>query len=143
MARRKLSLATIRRAAPAIPGAGEGTSYGTPAFRLKKKLRARLHHDGKSLVLKVGDATRAHLRQAAPDTFFVTDHYRGYPCVLAHLDRLDADDLRKLIERAIAFHCPGGSHACRAHAKSSGFTKKDLRSMGLYRINAPLVEGKR
>jgi len=144
MARRKLSLATIRRVATALPGVEEGTSYGTPAFRLnKKKLLARLHQDGKSLVLKVGDATRDHLLQADPDTFFVTDHYRGYPYVLAHLDRLNVDDLRKLIERAIAFHGQGGSHASRAHAKSSGFTKKDLRSAGLYRINAPLVEGKR
>ena len=38
-----------------------------------------LHQDGVSLVLKVGDATRDHLLQADPDTFFITDHYRGYP----------------------------------------------------------------
>ena len=115
MARRKLSLATIRRVATAIPGVEEGTSYGTPAFKLnKKKLLARLHQDGKSLVLKVGDATRDHLLQADPDTFFVTDHYRGYPYVLAHLDRLSAGDVAKLIERAIAF-CSAGSSSQRSH----------------------------
>jgi len=103
MARRKLPLSTIRRVALSFPGIEEGTSYGTPAFKLKKKLLVRLHQDGKSLVLKVGDATRDHLLQADPDTFFITDHYRGYPYVLAHLDRLSTQDLRKLIERAIAF----------------------------------------
>lgn len=103
MARRKLPLATIRKVALSFPGVEEGTSYGTPAFKLGKKLLVRLHQDGVSLVLKVGDATRDHLVQADPDTFFITDHYRGYPYVLAHLDRLSAADLRKLIERAIAF----------------------------------------
>ena len=101
MASRKLPLSTIRKVALSFPGVEEGTSYGTPAFRCKKKLIARLHQDGKSLVLKVGDATRDHLLQADPDTFFVTDHYRGYPYVLAHLDRLSAIDLRKLLAHAI------------------------------------------
>jgi hypothetical protein len=103
MATRKLTLSAIRRVALALPDVEEGTSYGTPAFRCKKKLIARLHQDGKSLVLKVGDATRDHLLQADPDTFFVTDHYRGYPYVLAHLDRLSSADLRKLLKRAIAW----------------------------------------
>ena len=103
MARRKLTLSTIRRMARSFPGVEESTSYGTPAFKLKKKLLVRLHQDGKSLVLKVGDATRDHLLQADPGTFFITDHYRGYPYVLAHLDRLSTADVAKLIERAIAF----------------------------------------
>jgi len=103
MASRKLSLSTIRQVALAFPGVEEGTSYGTPAFRLKKKLLVRLHQDGKSLVLRVGDAARDHLLQGDPDTFFVTDHYRGNPYVLAHLDRLSTADLRKLIERAIGW----------------------------------------
>ncbi|HEY2871565.1 MAG TPA: MmcQ/YjbR family DNA-binding protein [Reyranella sp.] len=102
MAKRKLPLSTIRKVALSFPGVEESTSYGTPAFKLRKKLLVRLHQDGASLVLKVGDATRDHLLQADPDTFFITDHYRGYPYVLAHLDRLSPDDLRKLIERAIA-----------------------------------------
>jgi hypothetical protein len=103
MAKRKLPLSTIRRVALSFPGVEEGTSYGTQAFKLKKKLLVRLHQDGTSLVLKVGDTTRHHLLQADPETFFTTDHYRGYPYVLAHLDRLTATDLRKLVERAIAF----------------------------------------
>jgi hypothetical protein len=34
-------------------------------------------------------------------TFFITDHYIGYPMVLAHLDRLSAADLKKLLLRAM------------------------------------------
>jgi hypothetical protein len=101
MAARKLSLATIRKVALTLPGVEEGTSYGTPAFRFKKKLIARLHQDGASLVLKLGNETRDHLLQVDPETFFVTDHYIGYPMVLARLDRLTATDLDKLLRRAI------------------------------------------
>jgi hypothetical protein len=101
MAPRKLSLAVIRRMVSALPGVEEGTSYGTPAFRFRKKLIARLHQDGESLVLKIGNETRDHLLQADPRTFFITDHYIGYPMVLAHLDRLTAADLKKLLLRAI------------------------------------------
>ena len=86
---------------PALPGVEEGTSYGTPAWRHKSKLLARLHQDGRSIVLKVGNATRDHLLQADPETFFITDHYIGYPMVLAHLDRLSAADLKKLLVRAM------------------------------------------
>ncbi len=100
MAQRKLSLSAIRRAVIALPGIEEGTSYGTPAWRHKGKLLARLHQDGKSIVLKVGDATRDHLLQADPDTFFVTDHYRNSAMFLARLDRLSASDLKKLVARA-------------------------------------------
>jgi hypothetical protein len=102
MATRKLSLAVIRRMVSALPGVQEATSYGTPAWRHRGKLLARLHQDGRSIVLKVGDETRDHLLQADPKTFFITDHYIGYPMVLAHLDRLSAPDLKKLLQRAIA-----------------------------------------
>ena len=102
MATRKLSLAVIRRTVSTLPGIEEGTSYGTPAWRHKGNLLARLHQDGRSIVLKVGDETRNHLLQADPETFFLTDHYIGYPMVLARLDRLSAADLKKLLQRAIA-----------------------------------------
>jgi hypothetical protein len=101
MAKRKLSLPVIRRTVAAVPGIEEGTSYGTPAWRCRGKLLARLHQDGASIVLKVGNATRDHLLQADPETFFVTDHYIGYPMVSARLDRLSAGDLKKLLVRAM------------------------------------------
>jgi hypothetical protein len=102
MAQRKLSLATIRRMALSFPGVEEGTSYGTPAFRLKKRLLARLHQDGQSIMLKLSFEARDHLMRADPETFFITDHYRNYPSVLARLYRLSADDLAKLLAQAIA-----------------------------------------
>jgi len=101
MAPRKLSLAAIRRVAATLTDLEEGTSYGTPAWRHRGRLLARLHQDGQSIVLKVGDETRDHLLEADPATFFITDHYIGYPTVLARLDRLSAADLKKLLARAM------------------------------------------
>lgn len=101
MTPRKLSLAVIRRTVSTLPDVEEGTSYGTPAWRHRGKLLARLHQDGESIVLKVGDETRDHLLQADPGTFFITDHYAGYPMVLARLERLGAADLGKLLVRAM------------------------------------------
>jgi hypothetical protein len=71
MAARKLTLTAIRRVASALSGVQEGTSYGTPAWRHKGRLLARLHQDGESLMLKVGFEAREHLVRADPKTFFV------------------------------------------------------------------------
>ena len=101
MAPRKLSLPAIRRVVSTLPDVDEGTSYGTPAWRHRGRFLARLHQDGQSIVLKVGEETRDHLLQADPRTFFVTDHYLGHPMVLARLDRLRAADLKKLLARAM------------------------------------------
>ena len=118
MSARKLSLAVIRRTVSALPGVEEGTSYGTPAWRHRGKLLARLHQDGQSIVLKVGNETRDHLLQADPETFFITDHYIGYPTVLARLERLNAADLRKLLVRAMA-NAPRPRPALRRRAMTA------------------------
>ncbi len=41
-----------------------------------------LREDGETLVVKCGDDKRDFRMQADPQTFFLTDHYRGYPSVL-------------------------------------------------------------
>jgi hypothetical protein len=117
MTPRKLSLAAIRRAVSTLPGVEEGTPYGTPAWRYRGKLLARLHQDGESIVLKVGNETRDHLLQADSQTFFITDHYVGYPTVLARLDRLSAADLKKLLARAMV---------TKAKVSSRGRRPRDL-----------------
>ena len=117
MAPHKLSLPAIRRAVSTLPGVEEGTSYGTPAWRHRGKLLARLHQDGESIVLKVGNETRDHLLQADSQTFFITDHYVGYPTVLARLDRLSAADLKKLLARAMV---------TKAKVSSRGRRPRDL-----------------
>jgi hypothetical protein len=99
-------LATIRRLALAFPGMEEGLSYGTPGFRVRGKFLARLREDGETLVIKCGDDERDYRMKADPETFFITDHYRGYPTVLVRLANVTEADLQAVLEQAWRLHAP-------------------------------------
>jgi len=74
----------VRRMALAWPGVEDGTSYGTPALKIKGKFFTRLKEDGDSLVIKdVDPDERDMLMEASPDIFYITDHYKGWPMVLS------------------------------------------------------------
>jgi hypothetical protein len=78
----------IRKMALAWPEVEDGTSYGTPALKVRKKLLARLREDGDSLVmLGVPQDERDMLVESRPKVFYFTDHYRDYPTVLIRLSK--------------------------------------------------------
>ena len=89
---------TVRKLALAFPGAEEGTSYGTPAFKVRGKLFARLHQSGEALVVGIDENDRALRMKADPETYFITDHYLAYPWMLVRLSLVQEDDLRELLE---------------------------------------------
>jgi hypothetical protein len=91
---------TLWRLALALPGVEEGTSYGTPGFKVGGKLLARLREDGESLVIRIGFLEREVLMRADPETFYITDHYLNYPAMLVRLPRVRAAKLRELLEQA-------------------------------------------
>ncbi|AKT43988.1 MmcQ/YjbR family DNA-binding protein [Chondromyces crocatus] len=99
-ARKPLDLTAVRTIALAFPGAEEGVSYGTPAFRNRKKLFARLREDGESLVVMIDIEARDGLLDADPATFFITDHYRNYPCLLVRLAVVSTETLHDLLEQS-------------------------------------------
>jgi hypothetical protein len=90
----------VRDTALALPGVVEGTSYGTPAFRVNKGFICRFHQDGKSLVVPLDMDDREIVMRVDPESFYITDHYRNYPYVLARLGTVDRDALRDLLEEA-------------------------------------------
>jgi hypothetical protein len=90
----------VRKLALALPEVEEGTSYGTPAFKVRKKFLSRLKEDGETLVIRIDFDERDILMTANPETFYITDHYRGYPAMLVRLATVDPDDLRELFEGA-------------------------------------------
>ena len=55
---------------------------------------------GESFVLIVDFDTRDILMRADPETFCITDHYRGYRAVLVRFVTLDPEDLPGLLEQA-------------------------------------------
>jgi hypothetical protein len=101
-----LTFEAVRMLALAFPGVEEGSSYGTPAFRVRGKFLARLKEDGESLAIKCGFEERDFRMRADPRTFFITDHYRGYPIVLVHLQTVGRADLRDVLEQAWRLNAP-------------------------------------
>jgi hypothetical protein len=111
---------TVRQLALAFPGTEEGTSYGTPAFKVRGKLFVRLHQSGDSIVVRIDETERTMRMNADPGTFYITDHYRNYPLMLVRLCSVFPDDLRTLLEaswrscapqRVIAEYEAGGGTA--------------------------------
>jgi hypothetical protein len=47
------------------------------------------------------------LIENVPDTYWITDHYKGYPAVLARLDSLTPAECRFQLERAWRLQAPG------------------------------------
>ena len=89
----------LRAIALSFPGVTEGTSYGTPAFRVGKAFLTRLKEDGESIVMGIDFDEREMMLEVAPEIFHITDHYRGYPAVLVRLAPCDDAELRRLFER--------------------------------------------
>ena len=89
---------TARRLAEALPGVEEGTSYGTPSWKVRGKFFARLRDEDTVLVAKVDKGEKQLLMEAEPDVFFETPHYNGYGYVLVRLANIDADELAEVVE---------------------------------------------
>lgn len=85
----------------ALPGVELSTSYGTPAIKVKGKFMARLRSESEGgLAIRCDFVDRQMLMQAAPEAFYLTDHYRDYAMVLVNLDEVRRDALPDLVERA-------------------------------------------
>src|SRR5437660_2267403 len=88
---------TVRQIAQTLPGVEESTSYGTPAFKVKGKLFARLHQDGESLVVGVDFEEREEMMSAEPEKYYITDHYLKYPWMLVRMSKVRPEELRDLL----------------------------------------------
>ncbi len=66
-----------RKVVEHLPGGEEYTCFQTPAFRVKRKLLARIQEEGETLAVHTNE--RNVWMKANPSVFFITDHYRTYP----------------------------------------------------------------
>jgi len=100
----------VRKIGLALSGVEESTAYGAPALKVRGKLLACVptHRSAEpgSLVVRVGFDGRAALLAAAPDVYYMTDHYLGYSAVLVRLSRVTPEVLRDLLGMAHKFVSP-------------------------------------
>jgi hypothetical protein len=90
----------VRKMALAWPEVEDGTSYGTPALKVRKKLLVRLKEDGDSLVMPgVPPDERDMLVERQPRIFYFTEHYRDYPMVLIRLSKAKHAIVEPLLRR--------------------------------------------
>ena len=90
----------VRKIALAWPEVEDGTSYGTPALKVRKKMLARLKEDGDSLVMPgVPIDERDMLVESQRRVFYFTDHYKDYPMVLIRLSKAKRTIVEPLLRR--------------------------------------------
>jgi len=124
-----------------LPEVEEDIWYGTPALKVRGKAFVRLKEDGKSVVFMLENVDEQEfLIEAQPDIYYITDHYRGWPTVLARLARLRAPEARMRLERGWRLKAPrvlvaqldGGATpepkaAPRRRARSGGGSRRRAR----------------
>ncbi|WP_163270499.1 MmcQ/YjbR family DNA-binding protein [Chelativorans alearense] len=108
----------LREAAAGLPEVEESTSYGTPSLKVRKKFLARVK-DPETIVLMCPLEEKEMLLSAAPDIFYETDHYRGWPAILARIHRIAPDELRHRLERAWRMQAPKRLAAARDRGRES------------------------
>jgi hypothetical protein len=90
----------VRAIALALPNVEEGTSYGTPALKVKGKLFVRLREEPDSLVIKMPFDQREGLMAEDPEAYYITDHYRDYEYILLRMSKVPRGALGELLQIA-------------------------------------------
>ena len=80
-----------------LPDTEEGTSYGTPGVKRKKRFMFRLKEDGESIAIKLDWPTHDRLLAEHPDLYFKTPHYEGYPAFLARFELMNEAQAKELL----------------------------------------------
>lgn len=97
----------VRRIALGLPETAEGPCYGTPGFRVKGKLFARIREEGDVLVVFVADLEeKAALLASEPDVLFTTPHYDEHASVLVRMGAIEEDELAELLTDAWRARAP-------------------------------------
>jgi hypothetical protein len=98
---------TVRKIGLTLSGVEASTAWGAPALKARGKLLACVptHHSAEpgSLMVRTDFDDRAELLAAAPDVYYVTDHYVAYTAVLVRMSHVTPDVLRDLLGMAHKF----------------------------------------
>jgi hypothetical protein len=109
------ALAKLGAAAEGLPEIELGSSYGTPALKVRKKMLCRIK-DPDTVVVMCPLEEKELLIEAAPEFYFETDHYKGWPTLLVRIHDLPLDELRLRLRRAFAMQAP------KSLAKAAGIS---------------------
>jgi len=104
---RRSGFALVEAIGSTLPEVEVGTSWGTPALKVHGKMfvciASHKSAEPDTLVVMMPIADRDALIEEDPATYYLKEHYVGYPCVLVRLSRVHPDALRGLIVGAHRF----------------------------------------
>jgi hypothetical protein len=82
----------------AIPGATEVLWFRKPAVFLHDQFLTKVHDKEEAMTFRVSSMEmRDMMLEAEPELFYITDHYRNFPFVLARLTALTPKVLKKML----------------------------------------------
>ena len=98
---RTSSFKTVESFGRTLPDVEVTTTWGQPTLKVRGKMfvciASHKSAEPNTLVVMMDFADRDALIEEDPDTYYLKDHYVGYPCVLVRLSRVHADALRDLV----------------------------------------------
>ena len=104
---RTIDFNAVRKRAREIGDVEESTIHGAPSLKVGGKLLTciPIHKSAEpgSLAVRIDFDRRAELIAAAPDVYYLTDHYVDYPTVLVRVSRIRPDALKDLLRMAWSF----------------------------------------
>lgn len=95
----------LKRAAAGLPEVEESTWFGTPAVKVRGKGFCRVK-DPDTVVVMVPLEEKELLLEAAPELYFETDHYRGWPAMLVRIRAIPDDELAHRLRVAWLLKAP-------------------------------------
>jgi hypothetical protein len=96
----------VRELALSLPATTEKPSYGTPGFRVRDRLFARIREEGVLVLWRESEEEKEALLEAESEKFFTTPHYDGYPAILIRLGAVDREELAELMEESWRLRAP-------------------------------------
>jgi len=93
-----ISKAEARKIMLAMKGTSEAPYFGKPAVFYAESFVGRVHDKEEAVALRVGTIEmRDVMLEAEPRLFYITDHYKPWPMLLARLKVLDRTTLKELV----------------------------------------------
>ena len=84
-----------------LPDVEVTTAWGQPALKVRGRMfvcmASHKSSEPDTLVVMMDFAARDALLEEEPDTYYLKEHYLGYPCILVRLSRVHPDALRDLV----------------------------------------------
>jgi hypothetical protein len=93
-----ITKAEARKVMLSVKGTSEGPYFGRPSIFFGESFVGRVHDKEEAVALRVGTIEmRDVMLEAEPRLFYITDHYKPWPMLLARLKALDKTILKELV----------------------------------------------